>query len=303
MLNLKNVSKTFADQTKALDQVSLNIKQGEFVALLGPNGAGKSTLINVLAGNVQKDSGGVKIGGFDLDKNALGTKKIIGIVPQEIAYDFTFTVNEVLNHQSGYFGIWNNQEYIDHLLKELSLFDKKHTRSRELSGGMQRRLLIAKALVHKPKLLILDEPTAGVDIELRRSLYDFLDRLFADGVTIILTTHYLEEAEKLCDRIIMINDGKIIDDQPKAQLMNTSKNENILEFSFEQEITLDQFTFFSDYQPEIQRHTKLLLTVNKDELGTVFQIIKENGIVFHDVKIEQPKLEDIFYKMIHQTKN
>ena len=174
MLSIKDVSMTYQKGKKeALKNVSLNIQEGEFTALLGQNGAGKSTLINILAGNVKKTSGTVNIGGYDIDKKELETKKIIGIVPQDTGYDFVFTVDEALKKQSGYFGIKNNKEYIDELLDALYLTEKRSARIRDLSGGMRRRFLIAKALVHKPKILILDEPTAGVDIEMRHTLYDF----------------------------------------------------------------------------------------------------------------------------------
>jgi ABC-2 type transport system ATP-binding protein len=220
MLKIENVSKIYKNgKEPALENISFSVGQGEFVALLGQNGAGKSSLINILAGNVKKDTGKVLIGGYNIDTDELKTKKIIGIVPQEISFDFIFSVNEVLRNQSGYFGIKNNAEYIDELLKDLSLTDKKYAQSRSLSGGMKRRLLIAKALVHKPGLLILDEPTAGVDIELRHSLYAYLKRLHSEGITIILTTHYLEEAEKLCDRVIVVHQGKMLVDESKNVLL------------------------------------------------------------------------------------
>lgn len=221
MLRIENLNKTYEKDNKvALENINLHINKGEFTALLGQNGAGKTTLINVLAGNVIKNSGKITIGGYDLDTHELDSKRIIGIVPQEIAIDFTFSVNDILTMQSGYFGIRQNQEYIDWLLESLSLQDKKHAIARRLSGGMKRRLLIAKSLVHRPQLFILDEPTAGVDIELRHNLYEFLEKLHAEGLTIILTTHYLEEAERLCKRIVMIQNGRIVLDEDRESLLN-----------------------------------------------------------------------------------
>lgn len=228
MLKINDLSKTYREGKKeALKNINLHIREGEFTALLGRNGAGKSTLINIIAGNVKADSGRVTIGGFDLRRDELATKRIIGIVPQEIGFDFVFTVNEVLRNQAGFFGLKNNDAYLDELLKALALSEKKHTRVRDLSGGMKRRLLIAKALIHRPKLLFLDEPTAGVDLTLRHSLYRFLQHLHQTGVTIILTTHYLEEAERLCDRIVVLDDGAIIADAPKDTMIHNQKLEDV----------------------------------------------------------------------------
>lgn len=298
MLNIDNISKTYKNgKIDALKDVSFSIQKGEFVALLGQNGAGKSTLINVLSGNVIKNSGKVDIGGFDIDINELATKKIIGVVPQEITYDFTFTVNEALNIQSGYFGIKNNQQYIDHLLESLALKDKKYTNCRMLSGGMKRRLLIAKALVHKPKLLILDEPTAGVDIELRHSLYDFLRKLHEQGTTIILTTHYLEEAEELCDRVIIINEGRLIIDKPKEILMGELGNESLLELDFDSENDVEDFSYLSKYNPKVTSK-KLVLRVSKDNISDVFKKLTKKNISYNNVSLHNQKLEDVFLKLV-----
>lgn len=304
MLQIKNLSKTYKNETKkALNNVSLSINQGEFVALLGQNGAGKSTLINVLAGNVIKDTGTIFIGDYNLDINELETKQIIGIVPQEISFDFVFTVNEILKNQSRYFGITNNQKYIDELLVTLSLSEKKDTKSRGLSGGMKRRLLIAKALIHRPKLLILDEPTAGVDIELRRSLYKFLNELHRLGTTIILTTHYLEEAEKLCDRIIVINEGVIIADDSKEKLMKNLGNEAIVEFDFGNDINLNDFEFLNNYKPMIINKTTLQLKAEKQDIANIFYKMAENNMKFTNFKIEHKKLEDVFLTLVNNREN
>lgn len=283
---------------EALKNINLEIAEGEFTALLGQNGAGKSTLINILAGNVKKTQGSVSIGGYDLDKKELETKKIIGIVPQDTGYDFVFTVDEALKKQSGYFGIKNNKAYIDEVLEALYLTEKRSARIRDLSGGMRRRFLIAKALVHKPKILILDEPTAGVDIEMRHTLYDFLVKLHQSGTTIILTTHYIEEAEKLCKRIVIIDGGKIIADEPKEELMDAFSRESIIEVHFDQALNLADFDFLSDYHPHIEDKTRLQLKASKKDLSKVFRQLSEKNLEFTNLVVERPKLEDIYLNII-----
>jgi len=301
MLEIKNVSKRYAGaKSDALSDVSFKVERGEFTALLGQNGAGKSTLINILAGNVKKDSGSVVIGGYDLDKDELATKRLIGIVPQEISLDFVFTVREVLRNQSGYFGIKNNERYIDGLLADLSLADRKTEKTRTLSGGMKRRLLIGKALVHKPGLLILDEPTAGVDIELRHSLYAFLGRLRDEGVTIILTTHYLEEAEKLCDRIIVLNRGKVIADDSKSNMMNTLGSGTSMEFLFDNEIYAEDLSFLSAYSTSIIDGNRLSIRARKNEIGEILHKMNEEKMKFTGFTLEPNRLEDVFLQMVKE---
>ncbi|MBI4857053.1 MAG: ABC transporter ATP-binding protein [Acetobacterium woodii] len=299
MLKINDVSMTYQKGKKeALTNVSLNIEEGEFTALLGQNGAGKSTLINILAGNVKKTKGAVTIGGYDIDRKELETKKIIGIVPQDTGYDFIFTVDEALKKQSGYFGIKDNKEYIDELLDALYLTEKRSARLRDLSGGMRRRFLIAKALVHKPKILILDEPTAGVDIEMRHTLYDFLVKLHQSGTTIILTTHYIEEAEKLCKRIVIIDGGKIIADEPKEELMDAFSRESVIEVHFDAELNLADFDFLSEYHPHIEDKTRLQLKASKKDLSKVFKQLSERNMEFTNLVVERPKLEDIYLNII-----
>lgn len=299
MLSIKDVSMIYQKGKKeALKNINLEIEEGEFTALLGQNGAGKSTLINILAGNVKKTRGTVSIGGYDIDKKELETKKIIGIVPQDTGYDFIFTVDEALKKQSGYFGIKDNKEYIDEILEALYLTEKRSARIRDLSGGMRRRFLIAKALVHKPKILILDEPTAGVDIEMRHTLYDFLVKLHEEGTTIILTTHYIEEAEKLCKRIVIIDGGKIIADEPKEELMDAFSRESIIEVHFDQELNLADFDFLSDYHPHIEDKTRLQLKASKKDLSKVFRQLSEKNMEFTNLVVERPKLEDIYLNII-----
>lgn len=301
MLNISNLAKTYLPEKKeALKNVTLDIEKGEFTALLGQNGAGKTTLINILAGNVLKTEGMVTIGGYNLDTHALETKRIIGIVPQETGYDSTFPVYETLKKQSGYFGIRNNEATIDELLEALYLKEKRNSNIRELSGGMKKRFLIAKALVHRPKILVLDEPTAGVDIEMRHTLYDFLVKLHQAGTTIILTTHYIEEAEKLCDRIVIIDSGKIIADEPKTRLIESFSREVTVEFQFDFELDIADMAFLNTYNPQIEEKTKLQLRVLKKDLPKVLQMISRRNMEFIDLAIEKPKLEDIYLSLIHR---
>lgn len=209
-IQIADLHKIYATGTHSLKGLDFEIADREFFALLGPNGSGKSTLINILSGATKRTEGQIKICGLDIDDSREETKFLLGVVPQEISIDWFFTVNEALQIQSGYYGIRNNQKYIDEVLEKLGLKDKKYSRTRALSGGMKRRLLIAKALIHKPKVLILDEPTAGVDVELRHNLWEYMRELNRDGLTILLTTHYIEEAEKLCKRTAIINKGKLV---------------------------------------------------------------------------------------------
>lgn len=225
-LNLHNISKTYAPPPRhlmarltgyppgvgfrALDQVNLSVEHGEFFGLLGPNGAGKTTLISILAGLTHATTGTAQICGYDVVKDFRQARQSLGVVPQEIVYDPFFTVRETLRIQSGYFGLRHNDDWIDEVLDNLGLLDKAETNMRALSGGMKRRVLVAQALVHRPPVIILDEPTAGVDVDLRRALWEFISRLNQAGHTILLTTHYLEEAEALCGRVAMLKAGRIV---------------------------------------------------------------------------------------------
>ena len=299
MIVINNLSKTYLrDKKEALKDVNLHIKKGEFTALLGQNGAGKSTLINILAGNVKKSEGSIRIGGFDLDKDELRTKRIIGVVPQEITTGNFFTVDEVLQAQSGYFGIKNNREYIDELLESLSLKDKRRSMARELSGGMKRRLMVAKALVHKPEVFILDEPTAGVDIELRHSMFDFLNKLHEHGTTIILTTHYLEEAEKLCKRVIIVDKGRIIADASTEHLLQSHSKKIMVEVHFDKELSEADTGFLSEYSPLIEEKTKLSIKLFRQDLSKVLQMLSQRKMEFADLVIEKRKLEDVYLDLI-----
>lgn len=226
-LTLQNISKIYAPQSggltrlfsasaskkrgfQALDNVSLTVEPGEFFGLLGPNGAGKTTMISVLAGLARATTGSASVCGYDVITQYKQARRSLGVVPQELVYDPFFTVRETLRLQSGYFGLRNNDDWIDEILLNLGLTDKADTNMRALSGGMKRRVLVAQALVHRPPVIILDEPTAGVDVDLRRTLWEFISRLNKEGHTILLTTHYLEEAEALCGRIAMLKNGRIV---------------------------------------------------------------------------------------------
>lgn len=226
-ISVTDLHKTYQGGVHALKGLTFNIEKGEFFALLGPNGSGKTTFINILSGPTLKTSGEIKVLGHDIDKEREQTQFILGVVPQEISFDSFFSVNEVLTLQSGYYGIRNNQQWIDELLEKLGLEDKKYTNTRALSGGMKRRLLIAKALVHKPKVLILDEPTAGIDVELRISLWKYLQKLNKEGLTILLTTHYLEEAEQLCEKTAIIHKGKLVALEKTAKLTEKKKLQEV----------------------------------------------------------------------------
>jgi ABC-2 type transport system ATP-binding protein len=296
MIKINKLNKVYKNNKQALLDISLDIKKGSFIGILGPNGAGKSTLINILSGNVKKTSGEILIDSLDFDLAELETKKLLGVVPQELSFDPFFTVNEILSMQSGYFGIKNNQDYIDEILQNLDLYDKKNTTTRALSGGMKRRLLIAKALVHKPQLFILDEPTAGVDIELRHSLYKFLNQLHNQGTTIILTTHYLEEAELLCERIVIINHGKIIADDKTEQLIKRLGDNLEIQFHSEESKCRTIKDFVLKNAGIIDKNM-IKIKIPRQKLPELFDKLKEKKINYTNFRVLEPKLEDIFIKL------
>ncbi|MEY2707213.1 MAG: hypothetical protein RI905_965, partial [Pseudomonadota bacterium] len=217
-ISFKHLTKNYGSLV-ALNDVSLEIEEGEFFGLLGPNGAGKTTLISILAGLCRPTAGSVEVMGHDVQSDFRAARRLLGIVPQELVFDPFFTVRETLQFQSGYFGIKNNGEWIDEILHHLGLADKANKNMRALSGGMKRRVLVAQALVHRPPVIVLDEPTAGVDVELRQSLWKFISRLNQEGHTIVLTTHYLEEAQELCGRIAMLKKGQIVALDTTANLL------------------------------------------------------------------------------------
>lgn len=297
MIEINNLNKEYQRDGKiALKNIKIKIEKGEFTALLGQNGAGKTTLINIIGGNVKKTSGDIIINGINMEKHELETKKIIGIVPQEIGHD-VFTVDEALKKQMGYFGMKYDKKYIDWLLKSLSLTEKRKSNIRELSGGMKKRFFIAKALVHKPEILFLDEPTAGVDIEMRKAMYEFLYTLHENGMTIILTTHYIEEAERLCERIIVIDQGEIIADKPKEVLMKEFSRKVRISIFLEDIPKEDELIFLSEYSPILEGN-KLIIQVSRNQLSQVLQKIAIQKLNFIDMDIEKDKLEDVYLRLI-----
>ena len=304
ILNIKNVTKTYKNSLKALEDVNLDIKSGEIFALLGPNGAGKSTLINAVCGIVNFDKGSIKVNDLDIIKNYRETRKIVGIVPQELYLESFETVWNNVNYSRGLFGKSKNHVYIEKLLKDLSLWDKKDSKIKELSGGMKRRVLIAKALSHEPKILFLDEPTASVDVELRKDMWDVVKKLNKNGVTIILTTHYIEEAEELSDRVAIINDGKIILVEEKNSLIK-KLGEKTIKIELTDKIekingNLSKYNFVID---ETKKFLTYSYNLNSDDtdLTGLLNDIKHEDLILKDIITEQSSLEEIFIKLIKEN--
>jgi len=292
----KNIKKSYGS-LQAVNGINLTIYQGEFFGLLGPNGAGKSTLINMLAGIVKATSGSIKAMGFDVEKNYQEARHSLGIVPQELVFDPFFNVREMLRFQAGYFGKGReNYDWIDEVLERLDLTEKAFTNMRQLSGGMKRRALIAQALAHRPPIIVLDEPTAGVDVELRQRLWAFMKDLNQSGHTIVLTTHYLEEAENLCKRVAMVNRGKLValDDTKKLIRKNSSKNLNIKIDSKDEQKVLK---ILKNFQIFIENEI-LTITLDKlDELNDIIVLLKKNKIKFFDIQTTEPDLEKVFLQI------
>ena len=303
---IENVVKRFAPPSKsakgaskgvlALNDLSLDIKQGEFFGLLGPNGAGKSTLINALAGLLNVDSGRLSVHGHDVKADYRLARQNLGVVPQEIVIDPFFTVRETLQFQSGYFGIRNNEKWIDELLEQLNLIDKQHTNMRQLSGGMKRRVLIAQALVHKPPVLVLDEPTAGVDVELRQSMWRFVRGLHQEGHTIVLTTHYLEEAEELCDRIAIINQGELIALETKQDLLARGLGSKLL---VRTEQTVEKTPASLAGRAVAFNGTELEMPIyrDSDSIMDILDGLRHDGLQINYVSVLNDSLEDVFVQL------
>ncbi|MBX7458549.1 ABC transporter ATP-binding protein [Qipengyuania sp. 1NDH17] len=281
----------------ALKGVSFDVPQGGVFGLLGPNGAGKSTLINILAGLVRKTSGSAEIWGFDIDDNPRNAKRSIGIVPQEIVFDPFFTPFEVLENQGGFYGIGKKDRRSKDLLAAVHLSDKRDAYARTLSGGMKRRLLIAKAMVHSPPILVLDEPTAGVDVELRRQLWELVQELNSEGVTVVLTTHYLEEAEQLCDRIAIINHGELIANKPTKELVGMAR-EKIVSVSVDKDLggPIMEEAFL---KAEVVNERRLDITYDRDKAsaGQVLALVQSHGYAIEDVTTREADLEDVFVQL------
>ena len=297
-VTIENVHKRFST-VYALKGIDFTIQQGEFFGLLGPNGAGKSTLINALAGLVVADSGRLSVMGFDVRTQYRDARSRLGVVPQELVYDPFFEVRETLRFQAGYFGLGKEVEpWIEELLDELDLADKAETNMRSLSGGMKRRVLIGQALVHKPPVVVLDEPTAGVDVELRRQLWSLIKRLHSDGHTIVLTTHYLEEAEELCDRIAILNHGELVALDTKADLLARGISRTLHVHTREPARTLppsltDKIKYITDDYIELTFN----LGKEDDSVMQVLDTIRDAGVNVIDIRVEEDDLEDVFVQL------
>ncbi|HKX79855.1 MAG TPA: ABC transporter ATP-binding protein [Novosphingobium sp.] len=287
---------------QALNGVSFDVPEGEIFGLLGPNGAGKSTLINILSGMVMKTSGSAEIWGFDIDRDMRNAKRSIGIVPQEIVFDPFFTPVEVLEIQAGLYGIAKPLRRSMELLRAVHLEDKARAYARTLSGGMKRRLLIAKALVHAPPVLVLDEPTAGVDVELRRQLWELVGEMNARGVTIVLTTHYLEEAEELCDRIAIINHGELIANKPTRELVEMAR-EKIVVLTLDREIAdLPGHAAFLKCEKTGERTIEITYDKDRANAGEVLALVQGQGFAIIDVTTREADLEDVFVSLTSKAR-
>ena len=296
-IRIDSLSKTYAGGMRALDEVSFDVPRGTIFGLLGPNGAGKSTLINILAGLVVKSSGKATVWGFDIDEHPRNAKLSIGIVPQEILFDPFFTPREALELQAGLYGIPKAERISDALLAAMHLTDKAHAYARTLSGGMKRRLLVAKAMVHSPPILVLDEPTAGVDVELRQQLWDYVRQLHAQGVTVVLTTHYLEEAEQLCDRIAIINHGRLIANEATRVLVGMAQ-EKVVEVTVDRDVSAVPENGCFD-KIELKGERVLAVTYRKDRVnaGDVLAALQREGLGIVDVSTREADLEDVFLSL------
>ncbi|MCF7530582.1 ABC transporter ATP-binding protein [Neisseria lisongii] len=291
-LDIRHAVKTYSGGFTALNDVSFTVGQGEFFALLGPNGAGKTTLISAMSGLSRLTSGNISVMGCDVVHQAQAARRQLGVVPQELVFDAFFTVRETLRFQSGYFGIRRNDDWIDEIIASLGLNDKADTITRNLSGGMKRRVMVAQALVHRPPVIVLDEPTAGVDVELRQSLWQFIQSLNRQGHTIILTTHYLEEAQNLCNRIAMLKQGRLVALDTTANLLHSdSKIQVSLQLS-------------DGLPPELahlqirQNGGDILLAIDHyDQLTEVLNRLRQAGITVHKLSLPDTDLEDVFFRL------
>ncbi len=301
---INDLSKVYDNGFNALKKISLNVKQGEILAMLGPNGAGKTTLISIICGIVTPSSGNVTVDGFDIIKDYRETRSRIGMVPQELHLESFETVFDTVSYSRGLYGKSPKPEHIEKILKDLSLWDKKDQRLRQLSGGMKRRVLIAKALSHEPKILFLDEPTAGVDVELRRDMWKVVDELRRTGVTIILTTHYIEEAEAIADRVAVINQGEIIVVEDKKELIKKMGHKK-LNIELQEKIT-EIPKNLAKYNLEIDdEYISLIYTYNvgteKTGITNLLQDLKDTGLKLRDLKTEQSTLEKIFVNLVKEN--
>lgn len=305
IIQVKNLNKVYAGGFQALNDINLTIKRAEILALLGPNGAGKTTLISTICGIIDASSGSITVDGKDIVSGYRHTRKMIGLVPQELTTDAFETVWDTVTFSRGLFGKKPNPEFIEKTLKSLSLWDKKDNRMMELSGGMKRRVMIAKALSHQPLILFLDEPTAGVDVELRKDMWQLVKQLRNDGVTIILTTHYIEEAEEIADRIGVIKNGQLILVEEKTALMSQlGKKQLLLDLK---EALIDIPASMSAFDIQLKNNGKLLIytydaTKGHTGIAALLQQLSTANIQFKDLKTDQSSLEDIFVSLLKESK-
>jgi len=296
-VSFQAVSKTFVTPKgpfQALNQVNLDIEEGEFFGLLGPNGAGKTTLISILAGLARATSGRVLVQGSDVQTHFAEARRKLGVVPQELVFDPFFNVREALRFQSGYFGVKNNDAWIDELLANLGLSDKANANMRQLSGGMKRRVLVAQALVHKPPIIVLDEPTAGVDVELRQTLWHFIARLNKEGHTVLLTTHYLEEAEALCGRIAMLKQGRVVALDRTSQLL-AGKASTMLRFKTDGALPAAVAARSRVTGRSVQAKAR-----DAAEVESLLAALRQAGVAVEDLEIGRADLEDVFLEIMQQ---
>ena len=300
-LQVSGLSKVYGNGFQALKGIDLEVQQGDFFALLGPNGAGKSTTLGIVSGLIQKSAGQASIMGFDVNREAFSAKRHLGVVPQEFNFNQFEKVRDIVVTQAGFFGLTaaDAAEHADYLLKALDLWDKRDTQARMLSGGMKRRLMIARALVHKPKVLILDEPTAGVDIELRRSMWAFMQELNEQGTTIILTTHYLEEAEQLCRNIAIINQGEIVKATSTRELLSQLTTETfVLDLSASCPADLQ----LEGYELNMASGDCLEITVEKGQsLNAIFQQLTQAGVEVRSMRTKSNRLEELFVNLVQES--
>lgn len=302
-LSISNLKKEYAGGLQALKGIDLEVEKGDFFALLGPNGAGKSTTIGIISSLVTKTSGEVKILDIDIDEDHSLAKKKLGVVGQEVNFNQFEKVGDIIRNQAGYYGLSfkESRENAKYYMRKLDIWDKRNEQARKLSGGMKRRVMVAKALVNNPDLLILDEPTAGVDIELRRSLWDFLTEINEQGTTIILTTHYLEEAERLCRNIAIIDSGEIVENTSMQELLTRLEVET---FVFDLSEPISDLPDSLDFDMFLENPQKLKVTVGKGQgLNSVFEILSNSGIQISSMRNETGRLEELFLGLVDSTLN
>jgi ABC-2 type transport system ATP-binding protein len=302
-ISFQSVSKTFPAKSAgsqpftALNQISFDIAEGEFFGLLGPNGAGKTTLISILAGLTKASEGRVLVHGHDVQTDYAQARRMLGVVPQELVFDPFFSVREALRFQSGYFGVKHNDDWIDELLGHLGLSDKANANMRQLSGGMKRRVLVAQALVHKPRVIVLDEPTAGVDVELRQTLWQFIAKLNRDGHTVLLTTHYLEEAEALCGRLAMLKQGRVLALATTSELLKSASS-NVLRFKLDGQLpaALANKARVTGRIVQFPAHDAL-------DIENYLAAVRKAGLTAEDIEIRKADLEDVFLDVMAEGKS